>query len=299
MNLECTWCEKTISISEAKAQKQIRKHGHVRSRCPNCKTLNVIAYESAGDSSPATGKQKQIMNPARNRWIDSIQVQMTIILLLLITGILGSFLFYNYSTAKEKITSELVTYAGNTAERLAKYLVAPLWGVETEQIADALASEMLEKQIYAIQITDQDQKGVLVGKKRGAGWKIEAAKDKIQGDFTTAQKEIRYRDDVIGKVHLYVTPKFMKEELGRSTMNLVATTIILYITIVIAVFITLRKVVIHPIAELTEAANRMSHGDLDTRIDVRSKNEIGTLVEAINRMQTSLVLSFNRLKRTS
>lgn len=299
MNLECTWCEQTFSISEAKAQKQIRKRGNVRSRCPKCKTMNIIAYDSAGGSSSTSDKQKQIGASPRNRWIDSIQVQMTIILLLSITCILGSFLLYNYITAKTKITRELATFAGNTAERLSKYLVVPLWGVETEQIADALTSEMLEKQIYAIQITDQDHKGVLVGKKRGAGWEIEVSKNKIEGDYIEAHKEIRYRDDVIGKVHLYVTPKFMKEALGRSTMDLLVTTLILYVTIVIAVFVTLRKVVIHPIVDLTEAANRMSHGDLDTRIIARAKNEIGTLVEAINRMQTSLVLSFNRLKRKS
>jgi len=48
---------------------------------------------------------------------------------------------------------------------------------------------------------------------------------------------------------------------------------------------------------LTEAADRISVGDLDTEIRIKSNDEIGNLADAISRMQDSLRFSIERLKR--
>ncbi len=48
---------------------------------------------------------------------------------------------------------------------------------------------------------------------------------------------------------------------------------------------------------LTEAADRISVGDLEAEIDVHSKDEIGNLADAISRMQDSLRFSIERLRR--
>lgn len=48
---------------------------------------------------------------------------------------------------------------------------------------------------------------------------------------------------------------------------------------------------------LTEAADRISVGDLEAEIDIKSKDEIGNLADAISRMQDSLRFSIERLRR--
>lgn len=48
---------------------------------------------------------------------------------------------------------------------------------------------------------------------------------------------------------------------------------------------------------LTEAADRISVGDLEAEIQITSKDEIGNLAEAISRMQDSLRFSIERLRR--
>ncbi|MCW7755132.1 HAMP domain-containing protein [Desulfobotulus sp. H1] len=48
---------------------------------------------------------------------------------------------------------------------------------------------------------------------------------------------------------------------------------------------------------LTDAADRISVGELDMEIQVRSNDEIGNLADAISRMQDSLKLSIERLRR--
>jgi HAMP domain-containing protein len=44
-------------------------------------------------------------------------------------------------------------------------------------------------------------------------------------------------------------------------------------------------------------ADRISVGELDAVIDINSKDEIGDLAEAITRMQDSVRLSIERLRR--
>jgi methyl-accepting chemotaxis protein len=57
------------------------------------------------------------------------------------------------------------------------------------------------------------------------------------------------------------------------------------------------RAIVTPITKLTDAAERMSLGELNVKIDIKSKDEIGLLGQAIGRMQTSLRLAMNRLRR--
>ena len=54
---------------------------------------------------------------------------------------------------------------------------------------------------------------------------------------------------------------------------------------------------VKPIRELTIAAERMSLGDLSVQVRSTSQDEIGQLADAISRMQDSLRLSIERLRR--
>jgi predicted Zn finger-like uncharacterized protein len=73
---------------------------------------------------------------------------------------------------------------------------------------------------------------------------------------------------------------------------LVAVIIIIGLCIVIYGYRLTRN-----IQYLTEAADRISVGDLEAEIEIKSKDEIGNLADAISRMQDSLRLSIERLRR--
>lgn len=74
---------------------------------------------------------------------------------------------------------------------------------------------------------------------------------------------------------------------------LLASTVVL--VLIIAWFAA--RAIVTPIMKLTDAAERMSLGELNVKIDIKSKDEIGLLAQAIGRMQTSLRLAMNRLRR--
>jgi len=75
--------------------------------------------------------------------------------------------------------------------------------------------------------------------------------------------------------------------------------ILLIATIVIVSLIAWisARAIVTPIMKLTDVAERMSLGDLNMQINIPSKDEIGLLAQAIKRMQTSLRLAMERLRR--
>jgi methyl-accepting chemotaxis protein len=69
-----------------------------------------------------------------------------------------------------------------------------------------------------------------------------------------------------------------------------------FIIVVLIAYLSSRAIVT-PIRKLTDAANRISVGELGVEIENKSKDEIGDLAEAITRMQDSIRLSIERLRR--
>ena len=67
--------------------------------------------------------------------------------------------------------------------------------------------------------------------------------------------------------------------------------------IVVMIAYLASRAIVTPIRKLTDAANRISVGELGVEIEAKSKDEIGDLAEAITRMQDSIRLSIERLRR--
>ena len=57
------------------------------------------------------------------------------------------------------------------------------------------------------------------------------------------------------------------------------------------------RLVIRPVRQLSEIANKISMGDLDTPIQIKATGEVGVLAESIERMQTSVKAAIERLQR--
>ncbi len=91
-----------------------------------------------------------------------------------------------------------------------------------------------------------------------------------------------------------------KKEAFAALQKARTTALLLFaITIVSIVIIAYfaSKAIVRPIRRLTEAANRISVGELSVEIEKVSKDEIGDLADAITRMQDSIRLSIERLRR--
>jgi len=78
---------------------------------------------------------------------------------------------------------------------------------------------------------------------------------------------------------------------------------IFYVVILCVVLVLLVRIyfyarsVIQPIRYLSEVADKISMGELDTPIQIKEKGEVGALAESIERMQTSVKAAIERLQK--
>jgi len=73
--------------------------------------------------------------------------------------------------------------------------------------------------------------------------------------------------------------------------------ILIVLVVLLAVIYLYSRSVIRPIRHLSEVANKISMGDLDTPILVKATGEVGVLAESIERMQTSVKAAIERLQK--
>jgi nitrogen fixation/metabolism regulation signal transduction histidine kinase len=73
--------------------------------------------------------------------------------------------------------------------------------------------------------------------------------------------------------------------------------ILLVLVVLLVVIYLYSRSVIGPIRQLSEVANKISMGELDAPIEVKTTGEVGVLAESIERMQTSVKAAIERLQR--
>ncbi len=233
-------------------------------------------------------------------FFNSIKAKIVLIIILLNTCILGGFAAYNAFVAQGRMGDDLRNLAQVTATRLSKHLIIPLWDLDKEQVEETLRSEMLEKQIYAIIVRDSDGKAVFAGKERDQSWNVQALSKQIPtataSGMVYGSKNIEKSNEKIGTIEVYLTAKFLQEELRQSIVNVIVSVLVLDMVIFIATLIALQQLVIKPIGKLAEAAESMSMGNLDVSIEIHSADEIGHVGQAMERMKISLQMAMKRLR---
>jgi HAMP domain-containing protein len=109
-----------------------------------------------------------------------------------------------------------------------------------------------------------------------------------------AEAKISHSEDLIQPVTALRTRSQSLAGRIKTTITIILLSTLLIIGATVSIFacrLTTR------VRSLTDAADRISIGDLEVDIPIRSKDEFGKLAEAISRMQDSIRLSIERLKR--
>lgn len=311
ITVSCKECGKKYQIDPAQI-----KGTEARFKCASCNNMVVVTIPEpeeihkseliASNPGPAAKKSRggsgeEAAEGAlqKIKWRNSIQVKMSVILIILTTIIFAGFILYTYNGTHERMNDELAQFGNITATRLSQSLVMPLWNLADKEIGGSILSEMMDKRIAAIIMRDKDGKSMLYGWARDPNWKaVEAENPSINtGDFIVSSEKIVKGEETIGVLEVYLTGKFIREELNRTVFGLLITALVLIIAISGAVFLGFRRLLVQPIMQLTDAAKQMSLGDLNVDIAIHSNNEIGLLATAIRRMQTSLRVAMDRLRR--
>ena len=121
------------------------------------------------------------------------------------------------------------------------------------------------------------------------------------GEFRTSYMPIEGVDRTTGVHNVGLIGVAIKEDWFTALVRKVQFVILIVLLVALAIAITTAVVaaqrLTRPIVELTEAANRISLGELDVPITVNSDDEIGTLGESLDRMRISLKQAIERLRK--
>lgn len=84
---------------------------------------------------------------------------------------------------------------------------------------------------------------------------------------------------------------------SQRALNILLIVVVLSLVAIIFLTFWFSRKIIRPIAQLTRLADRISMGDLETTVEVRSRDEVGLLADSFSRMQESLKAAIVRLRR--
>ena len=112
-------------------------------------------------------------------------------------------------------------------------------------------------------------------------------------------------NEVFGYVHgnRYDWALVVRQESKEIFEPLKSVQLFFYILLIVTILVVsavawfFARALVKPIMKLTDIAERMSLGELDNKVDVKAKDEIGLLAMAIERMRISLNMAMARLRK--
>ena len=235
------------------------------------------------------------MTKGNIRWYRTIRMKVVAVVIISCVLVLGSLSAFNTISDQKQLTSDLQKLARVTSQRLSKHLIGPMWDLDKELVESTLEAEMLEDNIQAIVVWDEDASKIFSALERGTDGRLVESRGAITGDLIKSVNEVNNGSKSIGEVAVFVSKKQLNRQLAISTLTNVVTLIALIIIMAIVMTIVMNQIIIGPITRLAKHADDISHGDLKQSIVPESHDEIGQLAEAFHRMQTSLRVAFKRI----
>lgn len=264
--------------------------------CPIFFCLIIIAVYHI--KTQCENKRENMTEPVEKKYnILSIRHKMSILLVIFSTAILSALAAFNYTCFRSRLAEELDTLSQHTIWRMSENLMLPLFDFDAKKINTVLAAEMSEKRIFAVLIRKPDKNDILYGRQRNAAWEITDATSAVSGDFIMQQQNIVYQNNPLGKIEIYLTRKFMQNELFRLLIpNLIA---IFLADIILVLFLRwgLKKVIVMPIYRISKQLNQGSGKVADAAIQVSRSSE--SLSQATSEQAAALEESSSSMEQLS
>jgi signal transduction histidine kinase/DNA-binding response OmpR family regulator len=195
---------------------------------------------------------------------------------------------------------ELNNKADTLIERLSESLITPLWNVDQAALNRIIISEMEDKRIQAILVTEDNNHNIFAGKVRNSEAEIEDFKRWPSGDLITRKSVITVLRQPIGSVEVFLTKKYIQQELLNSLFKSLLRTMIMVLLLMVSIFITLRKILLVPMMQLSRTAEIISkEKDYSVRMKEYHSGEMGKFIRNFNNMLEQIQDQDSKLKEYS
>lgn len=218
----------------------------------------------------------------------SIRARFIILFVAIVSIVLFGFGFFNYTTTKSSMETELDTQAKNTMQRLSVSLPGPIWNYEPEFINSNVISEMRAGNFIAgIQVKSKSDVLALFGRDKeneNKAVKVKTAPD--TNNFMT--RDLIFDGDGdqqnVGTVVLYLDYSVINAQLHKILMTQILQGVVLDVLIAVLIMVIVSRIVITPLRNVTHAINDIAGGggDLTQRLETRSATEVSELAQGFN-----------------
>ena len=234
------------------------------------------------------------MTPRRNR--TSLAKFVAATLVMVTTLMLVAFGIYVYRRVSTRQYSFLRASSNVQANGLAEALAVPVWNIDRPVIGKVLDAMAEPAPTWGVSVTAGDD---TIGRRRDTHDKL------VPWDGVTVppglwryQRQILYKETPIGVVDLYVTPKYVEEDLRRVMIEIVAVILAIDLLIIVSVYLLLWRSVVRPTTELERYAKAVSAGGHRpaAAIGAGSAAELESLRTSIESMVNLLELREERFR---
>lgn len=104
---------------------------------------------------------------------------------------------------------------------------------------------------------------------------------------------------IAGTYELVISMDDAYTELNIQIRNLILIAVIALILCIVSFLYMLRRIIVKPITKFRDATVKIRNGELDTKIDVKSRDELGDLARAFNHMTSDLKRSKEEIEEYS
>jgi len=185
----------------------------------------------------------------------SVQTKLGILINAATTLALISFAVVSYFINKANMEAGLEKCVTMTSLRLAENLKNPLWNLDKEKADNVMSVEMLEKQIHAVIVWENDGKTLFLGKQRNVEGKIVDFTGQVSGDLKTKRVDVVKDEEKLGVIDVFLSTSLMREKLYGSTLNIIYAVVILNVVLTALMFLAFRKVLTNPLRRAIGAIN--------------------------------------------
>jgi PAS domain S-box-containing protein len=218
---------------------------------------------------------------------------------ILFAAVVGCIALFIYLYFPGRLEQQAVQAIGSKAETMA-YLAghAAIAGIHFEDstaIADAIEPLRQNPEVRFVTVTDTRGRVLLAYDLAGRG-RARSPAPGISEDRTTfrAIATIRYRGDPVGGIELGLSLDALYDEIARSRANVAAVSGLVLLFGFAGAF-TLAGFITRPLARMVRVVERVSAGDLSERTAIRSRDEVGYLASAFDRMVGRLETAYGDL----
>lgn len=219
---------------------------------------------------------------------NTILFKIALILSVSVVITLGLLGYKSYHQEKTRLISQNERRIRIRMERLQLILNEPMWTYNINQMKKILEYEFRSSETIAIIIKKENNSFILGGRKENGKilWDYEPDLHTRQpeSDILHIQKEIKYQNTIIGYVEFFYSFQNVEEELKNLIVELILQTFIVSLILVLAIYLSLKRIIVRPIVELSLMMEDISSGNYTSRLETKLKDEIGRLVGSFNRM---------------